>query len=134
MNIAGVIQKDILISFKRKFTVAEMLAGGTYDIIEMYALPISQAWEFISASVLTESLTIIYDGLPSIELKSDMRYQYTDNGAAGGGNNFLQMDRNGSAASDTYQASTKGTIDITAASTVGNGIITVYGTARIITL
>lgn len=122
--------------FKKVLTAANIKAGGNFDITELAAPGVGYAWEIISCSEKLTGQTVGYNGNPSVIVIANggSRQQYNDDSTvlSSGADTWLFLTRDSS--SHNVYENTKMIVNITVGSTVGNGTLTVYGTARKIAL
>jgi len=141
----------LITTFKIVATSAQILAGVDLPIVQCPQPPAGYAWEVITASARLVGATTPYDGSPDINIKANgaSRQQFYDGQAvlAAGADTFLKLsDRSvvvAAATNDTIipwdgvPSSDIGALLLSFAgttSTAGDGTLTVYGTARLITL
>lgn len=127
------------ISFKKTLSAANIITGGSYDISELPAPGVGYAWEILSCSGRVQGQTIAYDGSANVKIINSTggaKEQWVD----GTGGNFTSLGNifclflQQSSNYDNVYENDKMQINLDQPSTVGNGTITVYGTARLITL
>jgi len=134
----NVVETTGIVDFKMSLTDTDILTGGSFPINECPTLPAGYAWEIVSCSARLVGATTVYDGAPIVIVKADTssKGQYTDNGiiCSMGGDDFVFISRATENESGTVVESDKMVVNISASSTVGDGTLTIYGTARVITL
>jgi hypothetical protein len=132
----NVVETVGIVKFKTVLTSANIIAGGNFDITELPAPGVGYAWEIISCSQKLTGQTVGYDGSPTVNVIANggIRQQYNDDGAilSAGADTWTFLER--SFYSQNVYENTKMIVNITPLSTRGNGTLTIYGTARIITL
>ena len=136
-NTTGAAVWDIqirIIQFKIELSSAEILTGGMYQIPNLNGVN-GYAWEILSASARITDVSSAYDdGEILIINQSDISPQYRDSGRVikYPTNTFQLMDRY-SLDNVSLEGDSKMFVKIIPPTT-GDGIITVYGTARLIQL
>ena len=129
-----------LVVFKRSLSNANLLAGGFFDIDELPAPGAGYAWVIIEASAKLTGAGTPFDGAPAIGIITETaaESQFTDNVffLSSGSNiwaKFLIRDITIDNLT-TIVENKKVQVLITPSSTVGDGTLTIYGSARLITL
>jgi hypothetical protein len=128
-----------LTKFKKVLIAADIIAGGDFSISECPAVS-GHHWEIVSQSVKLVGATTPYDGAAVIGIgaASVSKPQFLDSGEilSGGvdiwtnllGANVISA----SVINECYVTNKELIVNITAASTVGDGTLTVYGTAILV--
>ena len=125
------------ITFKKNLSDAALLVTGDYDINELPAPPSGYAWRFLEASVSYVYGTVAYDTISlSLGVDTASKYQFDDLGLLAGttGDGFYPMPLTIPTNSNPSIIEAKKGIVNVAGSTQGDGVVTIYGTARLITL
>lgn len=146
-SLAAQLLKEIrdglaYVPFKIIATADQIKTGDDLPITQCPALPAGYAWEVISAVVKLDGSTIPFDGFPVIFIKTNgtSKGQFQDDGGTlSSGNNCFTPLGKYTVITDGYFSviSESGALMLSfnnISSTTGNGILTIYGLARKITL
>jgi hypothetical protein len=130
----------VLVAFKKELSNANLLAGGFFDIDELGAPGAGYAWVVVEASARLTGAGTPFDGSPSIGILTDTagESQFTDNAflLVSGSNIWAKLLIRDIVVDQliTIVENKKVQVLITPSSTVGDGTLTIYGMARLITL
>jgi hypothetical protein len=132
------------VSFSVSFTKTEIRASNIFkDITTMPEPPAGYAWLFTNAFYSLSGATTPYDGAPNVfvGVETAARGQYTDRNSAtqilntGVSSTGGLIERFIFSGTDTVIPQKKGRVGVMGGvSTVGDGTLTVYGTAKLITI
>jgi hypothetical protein len=129
-----------LVVFKRSLSNANLLAGGSFDIDELPAPGAGYAWEIVTASGKTTGAGTPFDGAPAISIVTEtaVEGQFFDGGEILGlvYNTFAKLKIRDIVVDPliTIVENKKVQVLIIPSSTAGDGTLTIYGSARLITL
>jgi hypothetical protein len=130
----------IVTNFKKTLTAANILAGNYFDIAQLPAVS-GAYWRYEQVDIKYTFGTIAFDGGSKIEAIVDGAgaAQFADDatvlaGAASIFGSLLSVGIITASISPSIVSNAKGQIYIDSPSTVGDGTLTIYGTARLVTL